>query len=203
MTCLACGAFGQSPCAPCRRTLVPAPETVCGGLVVRAAFVHEGAARSLVRRLKYDGVPEAARGLAGAMAEALPTDARVLAPVPRSLARRVRYGIDQSLVLANAVSERSGLPVTRVLAASPVHLPNAGRGREGRRPPRFRMRGPSRGGIVLVDDVVTTGTTLLAAAEALGGGVVGAVTATRAMPRSHGERLGRHPWRPPAPGGGR
>ncbi len=184
MVCVACGSLGRSPCPACVRTLVPAPETTCGDLLVRTAFVHAGAARALVRRLKYDGVMAASAPLVEAMAALVPTDGRVLVPVPRSLSRRTRYGIDQSVVLAEALSGRTGLPVARVLSASPLHLPNAGRGRAGRRPPRLRAHGRPGSGAVLVDDVLTTGTTLLAAMDALGGGVVGALTATRAMPSS-------------------
>jgi predicted amidophosphoribosyltransferase len=40
---------------------------------------------------------------------------------------------------------------------------------------------PANGPIILVDDVVTTGSTLQAAKRVLGAQVVGAVTATRAL----------------------
>jgi predicted amidophosphoribosyltransferase len=149
---------------------------------VRSAFVHDFSARALVRRLKYEGVEGAAVVLAEAMVPLLPAASEALVPVPRSLSRRVQFGIDQSFVLAKAVSKGSGLPVARMLAASPAHLANAGRGKDRRRPPRFRALAGTTANVVLVDDVLTTGTTLRAAAGALGRGVVGAVTATRAIP---------------------
>ena len=184
MVCLVCGRVGGRLCPTCAPGLRRAPEVIVGRLLVRSALVHHGGARSLVRRLKYEGVEQAADVLAEHMTPGIPVEADRLIPVPRSLGRRVRYGIDQSVALAEALSSRTGLPVVRVLSASPLHLPNAGRGRAGRRPPRFRAKDRPTSGAVLVDDVLTTGTTLLAAMDALGGGVVGAVTATRAMPRS-------------------
>jgi predicted amidophosphoribosyltransferase len=180
--CLACGRFAAGLCSECVRGLRPAPEGAIGGLLVRSAFDHDASARALVRRLKYEGVELAAAVLAEAMAPLLPTNSEVLVPVPRSLSRRVQFGIDQSFVLAQVVSRESGVPLARLLAASPVHLANAGRRKDRRRPPRFRALAGTTAAVVLVDDVLTTGTTLRAAAGALGRGVVGAVTATRAMP---------------------
>lgn len=185
MVCLACGRFAARVCRECVRGLRPAPEGAFGDLLVRSAFVHDTSARALVRRLKYEGVEGAAVVLAEAMVPLLPANSEALVPVPRSLSRRVQFGMDQSFVLAKAVSKGSGLPVARMLAASPVHLANAGRRKDRRRPPRFRALAGPTANVVLVDDVLTTGTTLRAAAGALGRGVVGAVTATRATPRSN------------------
>lgn len=151
------------------------------GLGVFSAFVHEGPARRLVHRLKYEGLIEAAILLAGQMSERLPPGTTALVPVPRVRWRRIRFGVDPAAALAEAVSRRTGIPVIGALSAAwfgPVH---AGRRRERRAPPRIRRRRSVGAGAVLIDDVVTTGTTLEQAAAVLSGRIDGAVTATAAV----------------------
>ena len=155
----------------------PAGElrTPCG-LVVRAWSRHEGAARVLVRRLKYEGIEAVAHLIAIELVDAIPEGARCLVPVLRTPVRRLRYGIDPALSLATALSARSGIPVLKAVAPPLWHPPNAGAGRADRRAPRLRRRAGTTGA-VLIDDVVTTGATLDAAA-ALVGHVGLALTAT-------------------------
>ena len=73
----------------------------------------------------------------------------------------------------------SGLPVVVALVPSWWYRPRAGPGSAARGIPAFRARAVLPAGAVLVDDVVTTGATLGAAAAALGGARL-AVTATAA-----------------------
>ena len=115
--------------------------------------------------------------LAPALAGLLPGDASALVPVPRALARTIRYGIDQGRVLAREISRVAGLPVADVLRA-PVHRRSQLRERraEGL---RFRPVGRAPRHAVLVDDVLTTGATMTAAALACGGSALRAVTLTR------------------------
>lgn len=179
--CLSCRSFGPSLCSSCRDSLRPAGERLVGGVVTRSAFVHDGAARTLVHRLKYEGMGAVAELLAGAMAPLVPAEAAALVPVPRVLARTVSLGVDPGRALAAALARRTGLPLRPVLAPALVGPRHAGRGRGERRPPALRRAGPVPAGAVLVDDVVTTGTSLAAAAAALGAGsVTAAVTATAA-----------------------
>lgn len=190
MLCVACGEWSPSSlCDPCVRTLRPAPDTH-QGLLVRSAFLHAGAALRLVHRLKYEGVPAAAGILAGAMVPKLPPATKVLVPVPRSLSRRVTYGIDPGRELASALHQITGLPVVQCLRPEVWHTPNAGRRRGSRRSPQFGLRGSVPTGVVLVDDVLTTGLTLTSAMEPLGAGVIGAITATRAFPHNQGLVVG-------------
>ncbi|NNC93576.1 MAG: hypothetical protein HKN80_13920 [Acidimicrobiia bacterium] len=153
---------------------------VGGALVVRGAFAHIGMAKRLVHDLKYRGLVGRVTALAPTMATNLPADAAVLVPVPRSVVRRLQLGIDPGLELALAVSGLTGLPVGRDLAPPLWRARHAGKGRDRRAPVRFTARRPSRSGTVIVDDVVTTGATLVAAHRALGPGVIGAITATSA-----------------------
>lgn len=155
---------------------------------MRSALEHAGAARALVHRLKYAAFATAAEYLAAAIAHCLPPGTTCLVPVPRARLRVWRYGVDPALELARSLGRRTGLPVVRVLAPSWWHRRRAGPAGAARGVPRFYCRAAPPAGAVLVDDVLTTGTTLLSAAIALGR-PLGAVTATVA-------------GRPVAPGAG-
>jgi len=180
MLCLACrGLSREAVCEGCRATLVPGPDrTLAGGWAVRSGYVHSGAARALVHRLKYEGIVAAAAVLAGRMVAALPSDATVLVPIPRSRWRAIRFGVDPGLELAIQLSKATGLGVTSALAPPVVARHNAGRSRPERQAPGLRAVREVGFGAVLVDDVVTTGVTLSTAIALLGEGVRGAVTAT-------------------------
>jgi len=180
MICLACAEPSREDlCARCAGGLSGSPERHLGGVFVRSAYTHEGAARRLVHRLKYAAMASAAGPLARAMAPLLPADAGCLVPVPRVLARRWRYGVDPADVLASALGRITGLPVVPALRSDWWVARRAGPAGGRRGLPRFRSVRPPGDGAVLVDDVVTTGTTLRAAGQAAG--VCHAVTATAAV----------------------
>lgn len=169
MTCLACRTrTGGFLCRPCTATLGPTPDRMAGPVLVRSAFAHEGAARSLVHRLKYEAVAGVADALAGVVAPLLPADTPALVPVPRAVARRLRYGIDPARALAAAVSARTGIPVRAVLVAPWWVHRRAGPAGSRRGAPRFQIQTVPPPGSVLVDDVVTSGATLVAASRATG-----------------------------------
>lgn len=130
-----------------------------------ASYRHEGAARELVHLLKYGGVPDFARHAALVLAERLPR--LPLVPVPRALSRRIKYGVDPSRLLAHELSALLGVPVVEALRPR-LHAPGrAGRNRAADHP-RFQARRPLDFPVMLVDDVATTGSTLLAATQAIG-----------------------------------
>ena len=178
--CLSCGRRnGAWVCRGCFVAMAPGRAQVLeSGVRVSSALVHRGAARRLVLRLKYQGCREAAEVLAALMAPLVPSDARALVPIPRIYARRLRFGSDPALLLARALSRRSGLEVCRALGPRMVGAANAGRGRSARKV-WFSLRGAPPQGLVVVDDVITTGTTLRTAVQTLGGARIrAAVTAT-------------------------
>lgn len=183
MACLCCREWGPEPvCRWCRAALRPGGvQRLETGLVVRSALVHGGPARHLVHRLKYEGIVAAAEALALVMAPLLPTTASCLVPVPRVAWRRIRYGVDPAACLAAALSRRVGIPVVRGLAAPLIGPVHAGRSRSARPAPIFRSRGFVPPEAVIVDDVVTTGVTLTAAAAAARAPGVSALTGTAAL----------------------
>lgn len=170
MWCSACGTMERDPlCEACRRTCVAAPERIAGKVLVRAAYVHEGAPRQLVHSLKYGGSVRAVNILADAMAPLLDPATSALVPIPRTIVRRWKYGVDPGAALARAVSRRTGIPLVHALRAPLGGRANAGAPKALRRAPAFERRRMSPPGAVLVDDVVTTGRTINKAARALGG----------------------------------
>jgi predicted amidophosphoribosyltransferase len=154
-------------CRRCRLDLHPAPERLLeGGLRVVAAFSHEGPSKVLVHHLKYRGAVGYARLVAELIGPRVPP--LPLVPVPRSLSRLIRYGVDPAVELARAVSKVTGGPVMRVLGR-PIHARRRAGGDHRRRPGPFRVIGPiPRSAVVIVDDVVTTGGTAMSAAESIG-----------------------------------
>lgn len=187
--CPGCGRTGASPCARCAARLVPSrPGPVPAHLdACWSLLSYEGVGRLLVTHLKYQRDRSALAWLADGMA-ALgqpPSDALVTW-APTTAARRRQRGFDQAELLARAVARRWGLPCVALLSrrAGP---PQTGRSLADRRVgPLFLARAGSRvatgGPVVVVDDVVTTGSTLSVAARALAevqvSGVIG-LTAAR------------------------
>jgi predicted amidophosphoribosyltransferase len=136
---------------------------------------HDGPARQLVHRLKYEGIVVAADVLAETMLP-LFEYATALVPIPRTIVRRHRYGIDPGMALADAISRRSGIPTLRSLRPALLGRKHAGVVKEARVRPRYSLVGQVPSGALLIDDVVTTGITISAAAAITG--LSTAVTAT-------------------------
>jgi predicted amidophosphoribosyltransferase len=180
MVCLGCQEISARVlCPSCARTLRPAPPRLLPrGLALHAAFEHGGVAKTLVHHLKYRGVTFYADLVAEVLADRVPSVP--LVPVPRALTRRLKYGIDPARAIAIALGSRLHVPVLDVLVA-PIHAPRRAGRDHSRRVRIFPTRSPLRSPVVIVDDVVTTGSTVSAATEAIGLELVGAVASANVV----------------------
>jgi ComF family protein len=140
---------------------------------------YEGELRGLIHLFKYGKVQTLAGPLGRLLASALPRDQRfdLIAPMPLHWFRRWRRGFNQSELLAREIARRTGVPVRNVIrrvrhTPAQVGLTNAKRRDNVVRAFRVKRRrwaGPSVEGrrVLLVDDVMTTGATANACADAL------------------------------------
>jgi predicted amidophosphoribosyltransferase len=152
----------------------PAPEMLLAGEVrVLAAFAHEGAARRLVHNLKYGGPGSYADLVAEMLAPRLPR--APLVPIPRVWTRLLKHGIDPAEMIAGRLSRLLGVPVVGCMER-PLHRSRrAGTDHSSTVGPFQITAVPSE--MILVDDVVTTGATIVAAARSVGSSRVRAAAA--------------------------
>jgi predicted amidophosphoribosyltransferase len=160
-------------CPACRRALehLERASAPLAGLDVWAAVAYQGPARAIVRRLKFGGATALAAYMAATIAANAPAGALAhpLVPVPSPRTRRRTRGFCHATLLAEALGERTGLPVVPVLERAGDARRQVGRrrGQRLRSPPRFTASRTGTADVVLVDDVVTTGATFGACAQAL------------------------------------
>jgi ComF family protein len=204
LACAGCGKVGEGVwCAACdaRVPRLAPPEQLKSipldapwqtrSLQVASGARYADPLREAIHAFKYEGTPALAAPLASLMLEAWRSavwQADVLVPVPLHTRRRRERGYNQSELLALQLSAACGVPVDARLLAR-VRYTNQqallkGAARKQNVQGAFAC-GPGANGklIVLVDDVFTSGSTLLACAGALlsaGAAGVRAVTLARA-----------------------
>jgi ComF family protein len=198
--CAGCSAEGAVLCGKCRAALDVRLESPAGVPIGLPAAMplplvqlewcapFTGAVRSGLHQLKYSGE----RRLTGPLGQAMAARWRIagaggdlLVPVPVHADRARRRGYDQAVLLAAETSRCLGVPWNRALVRIRNTAPQFDLGRRARRVNVSGAFGLAPGAeelvrgrwIVLVDDVVTTGSTLVACAEALYGSGAVAVSA--------------------------
>jgi len=190
--CVGCGQEGDLLCPACSATL-PRAYICCyrcrrfsrGSLTcdrcwrhsrlfrVRAATLYAGSGKTLVWQLKSKGAQAAATVMAARLLPLIkPSEHTLIATVPTATSRIRQRGYDQAHLIARQLARGAGLPWLNCLARSgQTHQVGAGRAqRRAQLKDAFRVTQARfvRGAhIILVDDVVTTGATLEAAAAVL------------------------------------
>lgn len=192
LLCLDCSGLLEASTHHCYKCLTPSAGsltcTVCrtdGGLHrVTSVTAYDGIAKELVAKLKFSGARAVARPMASCLAESLGTRGRdyLIVPVPTATARARARGFDQAKLLARELSWQTGLPYADCLARSgrSRQLGTSRQQRFSQLDGVFRVTASARvkdADILLVDDVLTTGATLEAAAETLKGQGAGRISA--------------------------
>jgi ComF family protein len=207
--CAGCGRRGVWVCHDCDAALRPfarpwcercgapplqiacrCPDLVAELAVVRSAALDDGWLRAAVRSFKYSGETARTGHLAGLLPPLLADlpSFDALVPVPLHPRRERRRGYNQARLIANAVGSQATIRVEEVLIRNRPTDQQVGLDAESRRANvrgAFAVKeGAEVAGrrFVLVDDVLTTGSTLgSCAATLIAGGAawVGAVTLAR------------------------
>lgn len=180
--CAICGEISTSDiCVSCKAEITAFQRLRSTGRItypdnakIAALLPYEGRVRRTIHRLKFANKPAIARSLALAFAQAavLPVeDIDLVTAVPMHRARYLERGYNQAELLAKELAALQKLPFRQVLMRTRATPPQNTLGRRARATNvagAFVAKGDLTGrGILLVDDVCTTGNTVRACAEAL------------------------------------
>ena len=171
--CEACGDIARVLCVSCRTQLFAMVQPDSDLAVVGVAYV--GIARRLILNLKYHNRRQVVSVLVELLAQRvmqripnIATICDVVTWAPTSTARVRRRGHDQSELLARRLARVLGVPCRRLLIKTSTNVQTGASREERLRGSVFSARKLGvNSHVMVVDDVVTTGTTLRCAADAL------------------------------------
>lgn len=135
---------------------------------------YRGPLRRSVRVLKYGGARDLAGVLGGALARGVPPEWGVSAvvPVPLHVTRQRERGFNQAELLAHRLAQELGAACVPQALTRPLQGPSQARQQGAQRQSlqghfQADLRSLPSGAVLLLDDVLTTGRTLLACQGAL------------------------------------
>jgi len=202
--CAVCGRGGvHGVCEKCEKSLPRAEKPLREGAFGKCAVPlrYEGAVREALLRFKFRGAQSAAEGfgqlLAQCAAEELSGEFDAVTWVPVSKKRLAERGYDQSYLLAKACAKAWGIEPAAMLEKIRDNPPQSGLGAAERRGNVVGVYRARNGNmirntrILLIDDILTTGSTLSECARVLrDAGAAGVVCAcaAEASPETHTAR---------------
>lgn len=180
--------WSEAPkCLTCGRPVWSGTCTICGNCsrnrppfaMAMAAGSYEGCLKESIHRLKYQGRRDLVPVLAELMVEVARQhpgflESQAVLPVPISPVRLRQRGFNQAELLARHVAKQMELPVLSGTIIKPVDTPPqtglSGQQRRQNLKDSFKVVSPgdiTGKTILLVDDVITTGSTVSTIAEIL------------------------------------
>lgn len=169
--CLGCGIDGKLICSACANEFIDFEGSQEHNFKTYALYEYDGLASDLVRALKFDQAQGAAEVIAQQLHERLPRENwDIVTYLPTAPKRARQRGYDQAKLIAKHFAQLRGLEFTQTLTRS-------GRARQVGSTKLERQRqlagafNPSRTvlneHVLIIDDVMTTGSSLNEAASVL------------------------------------
>jgi ComF family protein len=136
----------------------------------RSAFLFNQPLREIIHHLKYSDRVSLARPLGDRLRECLdrePFTGDLVIPVPLHRSRERQRGFNQAELIASRLGRPMSVHLVRRRKNTPSQTGLTRNQRVRNLASAFEVRGEVRGGVILVDDVYTTGSTVSELARAL------------------------------------